>query len=85
VGSTHSLYSQALAIRKNESGLGDGPMQWIDAGPDLIAFTRPGNFACYVNFGAPIALPVGSEVLLASSELIDGKIPTDTAIWLRVK
>jgi alpha-glucosidase len=85
VGSTHSLYSQALAIRKNESGLGDGPMQWIDAGPDLIAFTRPGDFACYVNFGAPIALPVGSEVLLASSELIDGKIPTDTAIWLRVK
>jgi alpha-glucosidase len=84
-GSTHSLYSQALAIRKNESGLGDGPMQWIDAGPNVIAFTRPGNFACYVNFGAPIDLPEGADVLLASAELIDGKIPTDTAIWLRVK
>jgi alpha-glucosidase len=84
-GSTHSLYSQALAIRKNESGLGDGPMQWIDAGPNVIAFTRPGNFACYVNFSAPIDLPEGADVLLASAELIDGKIPTDTAIWLRVK
>ena len=84
-GSTHSLYSEALAIRKGESGLGDGPMQWLDAGPDVIAFSRPGNFACYVNFGGAIAIPEGAEVLLSSIEIVDNSIPTDCTVWLRVK
>jgi alpha-glucosidase len=82
-GSTHSLYSEALAIRKSEPGLGDGPMQWISAGKDVIAFSRPGNFACYVNFGAPIEIPAGAQVLLSSREITDGLIPTDATVWLR--
>ena len=84
-GSTHSLYAQALAIRKTENGLGDGPMSWIDAGKDVIAFSRPGNFACYVNFGSPIELPEGAEVLLASQKLSGNTIPTDTTVWMRLK
>ena len=84
-GSTHSLYTQALAIRKDEVGLGDGPMSWIDAGKDVIAFSRPGNFACYVNFGSPIELPRGAEVLLASQKLSGNTIPTDTTVWMRLK
>jgi alpha-glucosidase len=84
-GSTHSLYTQALAIRKSEAGLGDGPMTWIDAGPDVIAFSRPGNFVCYVNFGDPIEIPQGSEILLASRDLSGDSIPTDTTVWLRLK
>jgi alpha-glucosidase len=84
-GSTHSLYTQALTIRKAEVGLGDGPMSWIDAGKDVIAFSRPGNFACYVNFGSPIELPQGAEVLLASQELTESTIPTDTTVWMRLK
>ena len=82
--STHTLYSQALAIRKSESGLGDGPMEWIDAGPDVIAFSRPGNFACYVNFGKAIAIPQGAKVLLSSDEIVGDVIPTDTTVWLRL-
>ena len=84
-GSTHSLYAQALAIRKEEVGLGDGPMTWIDAGPDVIAFSRPGNFACYVNFGSPIELPAGAEVLFTSQKLSGNAIPTDTTVWMRLK
>jgi alpha-glucosidase len=83
--STHSLYTQALAIRKSETGLGDGPMQWIDAGKDVIAFSRPGDFACFVNFGAPLQIPAGAQVLLSSQDLIGGFIPTDAAVWLRFK
>ena len=83
-GSTHSLYSEALAIRKGETGLGDGPMQWLDEGPDVIAFSRPGKFACYVNFGSPMEVPKGATVLLSSSALVDNVIPTDTAVWLRL-
>jgi alpha-glucosidase len=84
-GSAHSLYTQALAIRKDEAGLGDGPMSWIDAGADVIAFSRPGNFACYVNFGSSIELPQGAEVLLSSQELSGRSIPTDTTVWMRLK
>jgi alpha-glucosidase len=79
------LYAQALALRKNEAGLGDGPMTWIDAGKDVIAFSRPGNFACYVNFGSPIEMPDGAEILLASRELSGNVIPTDTTVWMRLK
>jgi alpha-glucosidase len=84
-GSTHSLYTKALAIRKSEAGLGDGPMQWLDAGKDVIAFSRPGNFACYVNFGDPIEMPQGAEILLASQDFSSNTIPTDTAVWMRLK
>ena len=78
------MYRAALAIRKAENGLGDGPMSWIEVGENAIAFTRPGNFACYVNFGKEFALPEGAEVLLSSGPLNQGKLPTDTAVWLRL-
>lgn len=83
-GSTLTMYQEALAIRKNEIGLGDGPMDWIDTGSDLVAFSRPGNFACYINFGAEIEIPTGAEVLLASGPLNGNRLPTDTAAWLRL-
>ena len=82
--STLTIYRQALAIRKSEAGLGDGAMTWIDAGDDVIAFSRPGNFACLLNFGAAIELPAGSEVLLSSNPLVGNVIPTDTAVWVRL-
>jgi alpha-glucosidase len=85
MGSTHSLYTNALAIRKSEAGLGDGPMSWIDAGKDVIAFSRPGNFACYVNFGDPIEVPQGAEILIASRDLSENVIPPDTTVWMRLK
>ncbi len=83
-GSTLTMYRQALALRKLEEGLGDGPMSWIEAGKDVVAFSRPGNFACYINFGAAIEIPVGAKVLISSGELVGNSIPTDTAIWLRL-
>jgi len=80
--STLHLYRKALAIRASEEGLGDGPMTWIDLGKDLLAFTRPGNFLCVVNFGDEISLPTG-EVLLSSAPLDNGRLPRDTAVWIR--
>ena len=82
--STLTMYRRALAIRHEESGLGDGPMSWIDAGSHVIAFSRPGNFACYVNFGEPIEMPAHSKVLLSSAPIHGTKLPTDTAVWLRL-
>jgi alpha-glucosidase len=60
-------------------------MTWIDAGKDAIAFSRPGNFVCYVNFGLPIEFPHGADVLLSSQVLTGNTIPTDTTVWMRLK
>jgi len=83
-GSTLSMYREALALRKLEEGLGDGPMSWIEAGADVVAFSRAGNFACYINFGAAIEIPAGAKVLISSGPLDGNSIPTDTAVWLRL-
>ena len=83
--STLALYRSALKIRRAEVGLGDGEIEWVEVGANAIAFRRPGNFACYVNFGADLALPEGAEVLLASGPLNGLALPADTAVWLRLK
>ncbi|MFC5007908.1 glycoside hydrolase family 13 protein [Dactylosporangium cerinum] len=79
-----NLYRRALALRHAEPGLGDGPMAWLDAPADVLAFTRDGGFACVVNLsGAPVDLPAG-VVLLTSGDLDDGRLPVDTSAWLRL-
>jgi alpha-glucosidase len=83
--STLNVYRKALAIRKNEPGLGDGAMEWIDASSQVVAFRRGEDFACYINFGMEIELPSDSEVLHSSAPLNGNHLPTDTAVWLRVK
>jgi alpha-glucosidase len=83
-GSTLTMYREALALRKLEEGLGDGPMTWIEAGKDVVAFSRPGNFACYINFGTAIEIPNGATFLISSGPLEGNSIPTDTAVWLRL-
>jgi alpha-glucosidase len=82
--STLTMYQNALKLRHAEVGLGDGPLTWIETGESVLAFSRPGDFACYVNFGIPIMLPEISKVLLSSGPLDGVLIPTDTAVWLRL-
>jgi alpha-glucosidase len=60
-------------------------MTWLDVNDEVLAFTRPGNFACYVNFGEEIELPAGAEILVSSASLVGNNLPTDTAVWLRIK
>ncbi len=80
-----SLYRRALACRRAVPGLGDGPMTWLPAQPDVLAFQRGPGFACVVNLAAaPAALPAHAELLVASGPLVDGQLPTDTAVWLRL-
>ncbi|WP_329065238.1 glycoside hydrolase family 13 protein [Amycolatopsis sp. NBC_01480] len=76
-----SLYRRGLALR---SSLGEPALSWLDAGPDVLAFSRAPGFVFLLNFSAaPVQLPAHSEVLLASGPLPDGLLPTDTAVWLR--
>ena len=79
------LYRRALRLRRGEDGLGDGPMEWLDAGAAVLAFRRGADFGCVVNLGPEHApLPAHTEVLLASGELAEGALPQDTAAWLRL-
>jgi alpha-glucosidase len=78
------LYRSALRIRHAEAGLGDGPMTWLDATADVLAFSRPGGFLCVANLSdVAVALPEHDEILLSSGPLADGRLPTDSAVWLR--
>jgi alpha-glucosidase len=76
---------RALSIRKAESGLGDGPIEWLNFGKEILAFERPGDFVCVVNFGSePFSLPRHHEVLISSQPIVAGILPADAAAWLRM-
>ncbi|MFJ1754027.1 glycoside hydrolase family 13 protein [Kitasatospora sp. NPDC088134] len=74
-----TLYRTGLRLRREELR---GPFGWdADAPAGVLAFRR-GDVRCLVNLSAA-PLPVDGEVLLASGELTDGRLPADTAVWLR--
>jgi len=78
------LYRAALRIRRAEPGLGDGPMSWLPATSGVLAFERGGGLRCVANLSdGPVDLPAAAAVVLASGPLADGRLPADTAVWLR--
>ncbi|GAA2173767.1 glycoside hydrolase family 13 protein [Agrococcus versicolor] len=81
-GSTLELYTEALRLRR-EHALGAGTVEWIDAGPDAVAF-RNGDVVVIANVGHDaIDLPAG-ELLLASTELHAASLRADETAWVRV-
>jgi alpha-glucosidase len=79
-GSTLTMYQDALELRRRYD-LAFGAPEWIDVGPDALAF-RSGNVTVVVNFGLePLPLPAG-DVALTSGPLDDGTLPRDTTVWL---
>jgi alpha-glucosidase len=85
-GSMLELYRAALRIRKARAQLSDDGLSWQQTPPGVLAFDRPGGFGCVVNLaGAPVPLPPHQELLLASGPLDDGRLPPDTAAWLRTE
>jgi alpha-glucosidase len=88
-GSTLELYRAALKLRRELGELGDGSLEWLDGGENVLAFARGADadgvrFQCWTNLGSePVGLPSG-EALLASGALdADRKLPSDTTVWLR--
>lgn len=79
-----SLYREALALRRVEPDLRDAALRWLPAEDDVLAFAR-GAVACVVNLGpSPAKLPDHDAVLATSGPLTDGRLPADTAAWLRL-
>ncbi|MFF1528574.1 glycoside hydrolase family 13 protein [Cellulomonas sp. NPDC058312] len=90
-GSTLELYRAALRLRRSER-LGTGGAAWdaaFAAHADVIA-VRNRDVLVVANLGsAPVALPEGAEVLLASGlpgdTPVGATLPGDTTAWLRVR
>ena len=83
-GSMLELYRTALQIRRAEPGLGDGEMTWRPAPDGVLTFDRGTGVRCVANLSsAPVDLPEHAAVLLASGPLDGGRLPADTAAWLR--
>jgi alpha-glucosidase len=83
-GSMLELYRTALAIRRSQPALGDGPMTWLASLPGVLAFDRGTSVRCVVNLSAePAQLPEHAGLILASGPLDGELLPTDCAVWLR--
>jgi alpha-glucosidase len=85
------LYRQALRIRRAEVALGDGPLEWLDSEPFVLAFSRGtgGGATGFVSVSNlsdhPVELPEHSAIILSSSPLVGGLLPPDSTAWLRTQ
>ena len=80
--STLSFYREALRLRHARSEFDGTAIEWLDAPDDVLMYRVGGGLVCTLNAGdKAVALPPG-DVLLASGELVDGKLPPNTAAWL---
>ena len=69
------------ARRTHALGAGED-VEILDGQRDVLTIRR-GPLTVVLNCGAaPVSLPAG-ERLIASGELEGGKLPADTAVWLR--
>jgi len=79
-----SLYRRAIALRRAHLKPGVPSLRWRDASDGVLALDRGDAFGCVVNFtGADVSLEASADVLLASRALEGGRLPSDTAVWLR--
>ena len=88
-GSMHSLYREALALRRTLE-VDPERIEWVEADGDLLVFRRAPNFVCAVNFGSDVAeIPpsVGdATVLLASTRARRrGTLAANSTAWLSVR
>ena len=80
--STLAFYRAALATRRTFAATAGDEVELIDVDDDVLAFRR-GPVTVVLNTGsAPVELPAG-EVIASSGPLADGRLPADTAVWLR--
>ena len=78
-----NLYRAALRLRREHPALGDGEMSWLETAAGELAFTRDPGFGFHANLSdAPVSLPSGIRVILASGPLNGALLPPDTAVWL---
>jgi alpha-glucosidase len=80
--STLAFYRAALARRRTFATTAGDDVEMLDVDDDVLAFRR-GPLTVVLNTGtAAVELPAG-EVVASSGAIVDGRLPADTAVWLR--
>ena len=78
-----NLYRAALRLRHGHPALGDGDLEWLDLGQEVLAFRREPSFLFMLNFlNEPVQLPPDHQVVLTSGPILDNALPAHTAVWL---
>ncbi|BEJ11791.1 hypothetical protein CspHIS471_0202510 [Cutaneotrichosporon sp. HIS471] len=79
--STLNLYRKALGLRHELQCAED--LEWLSDDAETVHFKRPNGWEVLVNFGKEARpIPSNRKVALSSGDLVDGAVPTDTAVWL---
>ena len=79
--STLNLYRTALKLRKELET--EESLTWHHSEPGTLLFERNGGWLCFTNFtDKAVEVPSG-EVLVSSAPLEAGKLPANSAVWLR--
>ncbi len=77
------LTRSAIRLRRDGAWSGGEQLRWRPSPAGSLAFVRGEQLLCLVNVDAE-PLPVDGHLLLASGPLTDdGRLPADTAAWLR--
>ncbi len=82
-GSTYELYRAALRLRR-EHCLGDGTLEWLDVGPQVVAFVSGGVLVVANVAGPAVPLPAGWVPVLRSDpqpQPGSATVGTDVAVW----
>lgn len=82
--STLSLYRTAIELRGSHEAFDGDKIEWYGAPAGCFAFRRaPGGLVCVLNTSAAaVDLPPGTEVLLASAPLTEGRLAAESAAWV---
>jgi alpha-glucosidase len=76
------LYREALALRRRLPSLASNEFRWLQTEPGVLAFTRGDGFGCVVNCSSRVvSAPVDGELLLASHQEGEDKLPPNSAAW----
>ncbi|MFM1950770.1 MAG: hypothetical protein RL418_457, partial [Actinomycetota bacterium] len=79
--STLNLYRTALKLRKELET--EESLTWHRSEPGTLLFERKGGWLCFTNFtDGAVEVPSG-ELLVSSAPLEAGKLPANSAVWLR--
>lgn len=76
------FFRRAIRLRHEHAEIADTRLDGLTADGDVLRFHTGAGVTCVLNAGTqPVALPPG-EVLLASADLADGRLPADAAAWI---
>lgn len=79
--STLNLYRKALKLRRELET--EETLRWHESAPGTLLFERPGHWLCFTNFSDDQVALVPGEVLVSSSDVSDGFLPANSAVWLK--